>query len=180
MRYGLILGIVVGLFGCGEVMEATTPDAGAAGMAGTGGSTGGAGSGSGGSLAGAAGAGAAAGAGGAPVCVENTRADCQSNGQALVSAQYGCDDSGYDAKAALWGTCGPDGKISDDYYHGLPCPFDVSVVNSVGWTGPAPDAVDGVIITNGGGSTSAVWRSTPDTIYCCDNSMTVRKVARCR
>jgi hypothetical protein len=107
---------------------------------------------------------------------ENTRTDCRDHGTALLAAQYACHDDGYNE--AIWGTCGSDGKLVG-YYAGLPCPFDVGIVNSTDWAGPCPECTDSVIITNGGGSTSAVWRNTSEVIYCCDNT-TVRKIARCK
>lgn len=173
MRYGLILGILVGLVGCGEVMESMTPDAGdGGGTAGTGGSSqGGAGGGNGGSTAGAGNAGTA----GSTTCEENTRIECRNVGTALVTAAYACHDEGY--SEALWGTC-ESGTLTG-YYAGLSCPFDVGITTTPGWTGPAPEATGGTIITNMGGSTSAVWTNTADTIYCCDGN-TVRKIARCR
>ncbi len=169
MRYGIIIGIVVGVIGCGDVtsLMIDAGDAGASGAAGAGGSGGMA-------VAGTMGTAGATGGGGAGgSCVENTRIECRNVGTALVAAQYACHDDGY--SEAVWGTCTNGSLVG--YYSDLPCPFDVGIVNTVGWSGPAPEATNGTIITNGGGSTSAVWTNTADTIYCCDGN-TVRKIAR--
>lgn len=171
MRITVVIGIIVGLLGCGDVMPLTS-DAGDAGTVGAGGSGGTSAGGS----TGVAGTTGSAGTGGTP-CIENSKQDCRDNGIALMTAQYACHDEGYNE--TLWGACGADGKISSAYYAGLPCPFDVGITNATDWTGPCPDCVDSTIITNGGGSTSAVWRSTPDVIYCCAGN-TVQKIARCR
>ena len=172
MRYIIAIGVITGLIGCGGVDDrgldavgGRAPDAGSDTIVvGTGGA--------GGQKMTDAGVDTGTDSG----CVENTRADCRDRGTALVSAQYVCRDDGYNSTE--WSACGTDGFLTG-YYAGLPCPFDVGIVNSAGWTGPAPECTDNVIITNGGGSTAAVWTNTNDTIYCC-NGNTVQKIARCR
>ena len=172
MRYAIILGIIVGLIGCGDVTPMSDASGAAGASAGADGSRGGSGGSTGGTDVG--GSMGTAGTGGT-ACVENTRIECRNAGQALMTAQYACHDEGY--SETLWGAC-ENGMLSG-YYNGLPCPFDVGVTNAPGWTGPAPEATNGTIITNQGGSTSAVWTNTMDTIYCCDGN-TVRKIARCQ
>ena len=67
MRYGILIGIIVGAIGCGEVELAISPDAGD-GAAGSAGTTGSAGA-NGGSTG-------SAGTGGSPACVADACNDC--------------------------------------------------------------------------------------------------------
>jgi hypothetical protein len=192
--------VIFGLLGCGSVDAVMQPDggggsSGAAGVAGSGGAgtAGTAGS------TGTAGTTGSAGAGGAPVCstTENTIDDCRATGTALITAYYYCTDTHDPNQPTLLtgmpGTtghipsatdiCGVDGKITaGGYYAGLPCPpIDAAIKHLPNWTGPCPECTDGVIITNSGGSTDAVWRNTPSTIYCCNgDGKTLQKIARCR
>ena len=118
-----------------------------------------------------------------PLCQsQNSIADCRAGGTPLLTAQYWCSDLGSTApngdNGTGWGTCGPDGTLTS-YYAGLPCPFDVGIANTPGWTGPCPECLGGTIVTNSGGSTSAVWSDSASTIYCCNGS-TVQKISLCR
>jgi hypothetical protein len=122
------------------------------------------------------------GSGTGGTCVEPSVADCRQGGTPLLTAQYWCSDLGSTTPngdgGTGWGTCGPDGKLVG-YYAGLPCPFDVGIAHTSGWSGPCPECLNGAIITNGGLSTSAAWQNTAETRYCCAGSI-VKKIARCR
>ena len=94
-----------------------------------------------------------------------------------MTADYWCfvfDDPALRDKP--WGEC-KDGKLVG-YYAGLPCPFDLAVAHTPGWTGPCAGCIDNTIITNGGLSTSASWRATPSARFCCDvDGKTVRRLS---
>lgn len=144
-------GLQQGAGGAGGVVEVRIADAGAGGMGGAGG---------------------VGGAGGALSCSPNTIEDCRTTGQALVAAVYWCRE-GYDPTTA--GTC-TNGRLVG-YFSGLSCPYDVIIATD--GTTPPPDAAEGLVVINSGGSTSAVWRNDSASIYCCEGNF-VKKVARCR
>jgi hypothetical protein len=99
-----------------------------------------------------------------------------STGDLIMKADYWCrshNDPAFDRDVSP--LCA-NGRVTDPYYLGLPCPFDVAVAHTPGWKGPCLDCIDGVIITNSGTSTSAAWRTTPFARYCCDGN-SVRKLA---
>jgi hypothetical protein len=145
MRYGIIIGIIVGLFGCGSVEPSLTPDAGGDGMAvvdGSAGRSGGAGAsmaGRGGTTgtAGQAGTGVA-GSGGAPLkplgttCSANS--ECAAPGICAASADGGtaCCDGHPDACNKCVGghlQSVPDGTLCGTQPTGITCTGPYTTVN---------------------------------------------------
>lgn len=108
-----------------------------------------------------------------PIC--NNPEPC-ATGEIVMTADYWCR-SATDPPDTGWGHCLESAHL-DGYYSGLPCPFDIAIAHTQGWTGPCDGCIDGAIIVNGGTSTSAAWRATPAARYCCDGAKTVRRL-RC-
>jgi len=148
MRYSLMIGIIVGMFGCGDVEPAVMPDSGAAGTGGTVASTGGTGGtdvdGGGGTtgMAGTAGPGTG-GSGGKPLkqlgeaCAENNECDAPHLCVASAAGGTACCDGRPDAcntcvdghlQAVPDGTsCGtqPSGITCTGTYTSIPGPINV-------------------------------------------------------
>lgn len=122
------------------------------------------------------GTGGSIGTGGAPACQEPTIDDCRQRGTTILTAEFWCSDTGHTPVSNDWGTCS-NGRLVG-YYAGLPCPFDVGIAHTSDWRGPCPECLNSTIITNDGGSTSAAWRNTPTTRYCCAGQ-DVKKIQRC-
>lgn len=123
-----------------------------------------------GGTGGMAGTGGAGGTGGSLGACNNP-APC-SSGELVMIADYWCNT--FESHPVDdWGAC-VNGHLSG-YYNGLPCPFDIAIAHTSGWTGPCDGCIDGAIITNFGTSTSAAWRATPTARYCCDGP-NVRKL----
>jgi hypothetical protein len=89
---------------------------------------------------------------------------CPGGGIKILDTKYWCAT----AEQLNGGVC-TNGQLTD-YYAGLPCPLDVAVAMASDWNGPCQGCTDNVIITNGGESRSASYRSTRDLRYYCDGS----------
>jgi cysteine-rich repeat protein len=108
--------------------------------------------------------------------------DCPcAGGTAVMTAQFWCNDKGNaveEPSKSVPASC-VNGTVANQngYYGKLPCPFDVSLSHSVGWAGPCSGCVNSIIVTNGGGSTTAVWKGDATAYYCCSGA-TLLKVTK--